>query len=80
MKLIKSIGNCRLSGFGASIYELKSGAAAVVFDKFSNNLPSKNNIRFNNVESAEKWVENLKGSNEVSTLRNVLRAGEISSF
>jgi hypothetical protein len=72
MKLIRSIGRCRLNNFGASIYETKKGAS-IVFDKLGHDLPRKNNIVFDSVEEAEEWVEARQGSNGVSTLRNVLR-------
>ena len=74
---IKSIGNVRINGLGADLYENTDLSASIRFDKNTHPLPHRTNIVFDDLESAEKFIEENEGSNGASTLDNILRKSDI---
>lgn len=72
---IKSIGNVRLNGFGADLYQNPNGSASIRFDKNGHSLPSKHNMVFSSIDLAEEFIESKTSSdplNTANTLNNIL--------
>jgi hypothetical protein len=77
-KLVRNIGNIRLNGYGADIYENEDGSAVIKFDRYCESLPDYKFRHFTSLEAVEDWLESLNyvevydGANLLnSVLRNV---------
>ncbi|MGI2228109.1 hypothetical protein [Shewanella frigidimarina] len=74
---IKNIGGCRWNGYGADLYQNPDLSASIRFDKLTHPLPYKYNLKFNNVDDANEFIEDNKGNNGLQTLRAILDKSDI---
>lgn len=74
---IESIGNVRWNGYGADLYENADGTASIRFDKLTNPLPPKYNLKFPSLDAANEFISKNSGNTGLQTLRNIINLSDI---